>query len=254
MRQRVAIAVLSGGVALLGWLGTAPAGAATTATTGATSTTTAPGASLTCVFSREQARATAAIKDRQATLSVLAATVANSAVLTAPDRAALAAQVSSDQATVAGLLTKVSSATTCAALVTDRSAVLSDFRSSSALAREVVIVVTADRETRALTRLQSIAASVASAVAGAQGSGADVTAAQAAAADLTAQLVAAAQATSGVSASALTASTASPATAAATLRSDVSRLRSGAVALRKGEEDVRAVYRTVLFTLRGPAA
>jgi len=136
------------------------AGSAYAATPGATATTTAS-ATSTGKTTAAQARLTAAkdlatsrIQGRLATLRALALAVQDSKYLTSAEQSTLSTQISSDLSGLTALQTKASAETTVAAVHTDETAMVDDYRVYLLMAPQVRLTEALAAETDAASTLQ----------------------------------------------------------------------------------------------------
>ena len=138
------------------------AGSAYAATPGATATTTASTAS-TGKTTAAQARLTAAkdlaasrIQGRLATLHALALAVQDSKYLAPAEQATLSTQISSDLSGLTALRTKVSAETTVAAVRSDETAMVDDYRVYLLMAPQARLTEALAAETDAASTLQKV--------------------------------------------------------------------------------------------------
>jgi hypothetical protein len=136
---------------------------------------------------------------RTARLRLLASVVTGSAYLTAADRATLRAELADETAGLTVLGQKVTGASSCSQLKTDRRSMIEDYRVGSVLSPQVDLVVLADRLSSLAATLSGYEPALHRSVTAAAGRGAAAATAQATLADYATQVESATHDLSGLS-------------------------------------------------------
>lgn len=248
-----ALAATGAVLALFALSGATPAASLSTASTtapGATTPTTAPGG----VFARACRPATLPVlrtyvgrqvADRLRLLGREQQLVAAARSLTAADRAALTGDLSRQQSGLGAYTAKVAADTTCAALLADAKAVVTDYRVYVVTTPQVRITGVADAAAHLAGQLAAAEPRIDAAIDRAAADGVDVTAARQAAGNLATEVDAAQNAVSGLSASVLAYTPASFPGCWTAFQADRQKLTGAVAALRQAWSDVTTIRRVV---------
>ena len=196
-------------------------------------------------LSAAQTLATARIDGRLGTLHALQLAVTDAAHLTGSDRSTLSSLISGDISGLTSLRGKVAAETTVAAVRTDETAMVDDYRVYLLVAPKVHLAGAFDIETAAEAALQKVHDDLAAKLAAASGGGTATEKSELA--DLQAQIKAAQQASTGKVAGLLAIQ---PGPDADAIRADLSPLVSAAKSARKALQQARTDARELRAALK----